>query len=338
MADLSDDRRYPATARQRRQARLEGRSPRSRDLASALVMLAALLGLMLLGGNMADQMIHVTTDQLQGPGNGHVDPGFSAETVVELWHRQLSGIGQVLLPLLGLVVLAAVAAHVGQVGFLFLPERALPTASRLNPAAGLRRIFSVDNTARWLMGIARLLTVLAIAGISLWSSRLQMAEMVSSGPLQMTASLLQLLLITAVRICCGLVLLGGFDYAWQRWRWERQMQMTAEQFREEQRLLEGGMKRRPARPSTTSFPQLLICSSDGPAVGLSYDNAASEAPLISLRAEGAAARRAEQRATAQGRRLVRDDLLARQLFQASSAVGDPIDPGVYRQVARLWKG
>ena len=43
MADLFDDRRYPASPRLKRQARREGRSPHSRDLASALVMLAALI-------------------------------------------------------------------------------------------------------------------------------------------------------------------------------------------------------------------------------------------------------------------------------------------------------
>ena len=336
MADPLDDRRYPASPRLKRQARREGRSPRSRDLASALVMLAALLGLMLLGGNIADQMIRVTSDQLQGPANGHVDPGFSSESVVELWHRQLAGIGQVLLPLLGLIVLAAVAVHAGQVGFLFLPERALPKASHINPLAGLRRIFSVNNTARWLMGITRLLLILGIAGISLWTSRRQMAQMVSSGPLLMTASMLQLLLITAVRICCGLVLLGGADYAWHRWRWEQEMKMTGEQFREEQRLLQGGERRRPADRFTPVLSELLICSSDGPAIGLSYHNAASGAPLIWLRAEGAAARQAQQRAEEEGRHLVHDDLLARQLFETSLAVGESIDPGFYRRVARLW--
>ena len=112
--------------------------------------------------------------------------------------------------------------------------------------------------------------------------------------------------------------------------------MTGEQFREEQRLLQGGERRRPADRFTPVLSELLICSSDGPAIGLSYHNAASGAPLIWLRAEGAAARQAQQRAEDEGHHLVHDDLLARQLFETSLAVGESIDPGFYRRVARLW--
>jgi len=52
----------------------------------------------------------------------------------------------------------------------------------------------------------------------------------------MVGGMLNFLLLTAVWICCGLVVLGVVDYAWQRWSWEQSMKMTSEQLREEQRL------------------------------------------------------------------------------------------------------
>ena len=236
MADLFEDRIHPATRRQRQQARREGRWPRSRDLASALVMLTALLTLMTLGENICRQLIETTRAQLAGAADGHIDPGFSNETVTQLWYQQVSKLGRVLLPLLGLIVMAAIAAHVGQTGFLFLPERALPEARNINPAGGLRRIVSGDNISRWLMGIARLAMILVVAGLSLWTHRFQLQEMIAGGPFQMVGGMLNFLLLTAVWICCGLVVLGVVDYAWQRWSWEQSMKMTSEQLREEQRL------------------------------------------------------------------------------------------------------
>lgn len=336
MADLFEDRIHPATARQRRQARSEGRSPRSRDLASALVMLTALLALLVMGGSISDQLAQVTRDQLQGPANGHVDADFSVEAVVRLWKTHLSTLGQVLFPLLGLMVLAAVVAHAGQIGLLFLPERALPRISHLNPASGLERIFSVDNAGRWLMGIARISVIVIIAGISLWSSRSELSEMISSGPIPMTSALLHFLLLTAIRICAGLVLLGCLDYAWQRWRWEQQMKMTSEQLREEQKLMEGPERKKKSLPVAGSHQTLLICSPHGLAVEISYDRGQASAPVIKLRAEGPAARQAEQLASEQGRPLVHDEMLARQLYRTSSNAGEPINPACYRQVARYW--
>ena len=71
-----------------------------------------------MGESISDQLAQVTRDQLQGPANGHVDANFSIEAGGRLWKTHLATLGQVLFPLLGLMVLAAVVAHAGQIGLL----------------------------------------------------------------------------------------------------------------------------------------------------------------------------------------------------------------------------
>jgi flagellar biosynthesis protein FlhB len=100
--------------------------------------------------------------------------------------------------------------------------------------------------------------------------------------------------------------------------------------------MEGPDRKKRSLPAAGSFQTLLICSSHELAVEISYHRGDAAAPFINLRAKGLAARQAEQLAIEQGRRLVHDEVLARQLYRTSTTEGEPIDPACYRQVARYW--
>ena len=236
MAGPAGERVHAATPRRLQQARQTGHVPLSRDLASSLVMLALVTSLMLWGEQIGKGLLQLASQQLSGNQNGHVNASFSVETVTELWFRQLAGIAQLMLPLLGVVVLVAIASHASQTGFLFLPDRVMPRLENIQPQRGLQQIFSIGNLAQWLMTILRLLVVLSVASLSLWYARDELAELALVSPLEMAGGMSGFLFQTAARICLGLLVLGIGDYFWQRWRWQEQLRMTSEELREEQRL------------------------------------------------------------------------------------------------------
>src|SRR5271169_196695 len=99
MAETDGDKTQDATPHRRQQAREEGQVARSQDLASAVLLLVGLVGLLTCGGGLADMLGRLFTEQLGGTPWLRTDP----ELAVAQWNRTLVELARHLLPIFGVV-------------------------------------------------------------------------------------------------------------------------------------------------------------------------------------------------------------------------------------------
>ena len=71
------------------------------------------------------------------------------------------------MPLLGLMLVLVILGNIIQVGWLFLPAKAIPDFSRVDPLAGVGRLFSMANLTRLGFGLLKLVVVASVAWFSL---------------------------------------------------------------------------------------------------------------------------------------------------------------------------
>ena len=71
------------------------------------------------------------------------------DEAVHQWHAVLFLIATHLLPILGLLMVAAIVVHLLQVGFLSLPGKLVLDVSRISPLRGLQRIFRWRPLSGW---------------------------------------------------------------------------------------------------------------------------------------------------------------------------------------------
>lgn len=128
---------------------------------------------------------------------------------------------------------AALAINLVQTGFVWAPAAVNPDVERLDPALGMRRLFSTDNFVTSLWSLAALtIAVLATAGLvmswlrSPWPSVSAPVEAAAGAAIQETSQ-------AAMTLAGLLVVLGIADVAWRRWRLEQSLRMTAEEAKEE---------------------------------------------------------------------------------------------------------
>src|SRR4029450_10110465 len=123
------DKTHEATPYRRQKAREEGQVVRSQDLASAALLIAGLLILWYFSRGLADFLGRLTSDHLGGDAWLSLDAQTASHHVASLAARLAVSV----LPVLALLLLGALAAHMGQFGFLYLPEKVALEWERANP-------------------------------------------------------------------------------------------------------------------------------------------------------------------------------------------------------------
>jgi flagellar biosynthetic protein FlhB len=235
MPENDNARTIEATPYRRQQARTRGQVPQSHDLSASIVLAVGVLCLGGLGGGLVTFLGNVAQEQLGGQAWVSAD----IESTTVLWRRMAASIAWALAPIFGILFICAMAANLLQTGLLFLPSRVAPDASRLDPIAGLARVFSRQGAMRVAFGMLKMAVIGAVA----WNAVSGKAETFASlGTLalpQVGAFLLDLMFWTSLKLAGALVALGVVDYAWQRWNYEQSLRMTPQDLRDELKDAEG---------------------------------------------------------------------------------------------------
>src|SRR3954471_24229455 len=228
MAD-NEDKTQGATDKRRAQAREQGQAPLSREVVNAAGLAAATLALSMGGPGMG----HGLAVRLQGfLTNSGISPGQA------LYDAALA-MGLAILPFAGAALLAGVLAVMLQTGWLVHGNALMPDPARLDPRRGLKKIFGPANAVEAAKALVKV-------GVLAWAVHHAMNNLMSelaSSLSWTTGTLLDRLarevlhVFVLVLACqCGIALL---DAGWVRFRFARQLRMSPEEVKQEQKETEG---------------------------------------------------------------------------------------------------
>ncbi len=342
MPEQSGDKTQEPTPHRRQQAREQGQVARSQDLGSALLLLAGLLTLLMMGPSMVEFFGGFAAKQL-----GH-DAWLSADLdfAVGQWTSTVAMLAKYLLPILGLVMLAGIGSNLMQVGFLFLPEKVAFDLSRIDPLTGLGRIFSLSNGVHLLFGIFKIAVIAGVAYLSVWNERERILGMSGLSAAQIGVLTLQILLWTALKIAGALVVLALLDYGFQWWKHEQDLKMTPQEIREELKNLEGNpqivARRRHVQRQlalnriSTAVPKadVVITNPTELAVAIQYEAETMAAPIVVAKGAGVIAVRIRNLALEHGIPIVEKKPLAQALYREVD-IDHPIPQDKYAAVAEV---
>src|SRR5262245_25978496 len=166
-AEEFGDKTHEATPYRRQKAREEGQVVRSQDLASAGLLIVGLLILWYFSRALTDSLGRLTAEHLGGNAWLTIDsPAFVHHTLFTAGRLAMG-----LLPILGLLLVGAIIAHMGQFGFLYLPQKVALDWQRINPLQNSGRIFSMSNAVHLGFGLMKVLLIVTVAAWSLWGER-----------------------------------------------------------------------------------------------------------------------------------------------------------------------
>src|SRR4051812_31099280 len=155
MAESGAERTEQATPKRLEEARKKGQVPRSTELSMAAVCISAAAAIYTLGDAAAGKFAELMRGALTLSPEQAVGEGVIWPALMDAGLRALL----IILPILGATFIAALTAPLAIGGWNFSGQALMPQFSKLNPAAGLGRMFSARGTVELGKGIAKVFVV-----------------------------------------------------------------------------------------------------------------------------------------------------------------------------------
>ncbi len=332
------------TKRRLDDARKRGQVAHSREVDSAIVLLAA-FGVLRFGGAalwngmqslIVDSFSNLNRDPLNTPLTAQVGGAMVGRAVL------------LLAPLLGAIVALSIATGVGQSGGpLFATEALKPQLSRISPLAGAKRLFaSKQSYVTLAKSVAKFVVLGGVAWVALRSRWGDLTGLGVAYSLPQSMGLLvDIGFQVALDVTLAVLALAAADFVFQRFDFISQLRMSRQELKDEMKQTEGdpAVKAQMARMRRSfltrvmqSVPKadVVLVNPTHYAVALKYDPTSSAAPVVIAKGTGLIAQRIREVAMEHRIPVIQNPPLTRAIYKAVE-IGREITPDLYEAVAEI---
>ena len=339
----SGDKTEKPTPKKLQDARKKGDIAKSKDITSTagmlVILMLAAVALPLLGEQMA-ALVRASFEVMHEP----------FELAAPRLGRQA---GMTLLLVVGLVVVpvALVGALVEfiQAGPVMSTEKLKPKMENMNPAKGLKRMFSMDNLVELVKSILKTAVVGTIAWLVMRKVLPELPLLVSGRPENVGAALWQTTWLLLAWAGGSFVLVSAMDLAWQRFSYMKKMRMSMRDIRQEMKDAEGdphlkGQRRQlqqewaqQGASNAAAEAHVLVVNPTHVAIAIAYDRETCPVPTVTAKGQDDDALAMRQAAQEAGVPVLRNIELARSLL-ADAETGEIVPAELFDIIATviLW--
>ena len=337
-ADKTED----PTEKRKKDSREKGEIARSKELNTLAIMLAGSAGLLIFGGALAQDMMELMRYNFSLSREVLLNPDSMGAFLLHSGKIALLALQPVLITLL----IAALVGPISLGGWLFAAGSLAPKFSRMNPAAGIKRMFSAKALVELLKALAKFFIILIVALLVLKSDIDDLLR-IAHEPLELAViHSLQVVAWSALWMACGLILIAAVDVPVQLWESHQKLLMTKQEVRDEHKDQEGRpeVKQRirqlqremSQRRMMAAIPDadVIITNPTHYAVALKYDAEKGGAPMLLAKGSDFLALKIREIGAKHNILLLESPALARSIYH-STELEQEIPAGLYLAVAQV---
>jgi flagellar biosynthetic protein FlhB len=332
-----------ATEKKIRDAIDKGSVPFSKELSA----FAALLGFVVVASFFIVSSSIALVSSLKGfiddPGRWPLE---NTADVVQLFGAVNVDTAQFLLPAVIVLGIAGLASSLFQNPPQIVFDRIQPQLSRLSISEGWRRIFGLQGWVEFLKGTFKLSALAVLAYLLTRAARFDVFNSMFMAPNALPELMRTMSIRLFLAVIVAIVLLVVADLVWSRFFWRRELRMTRQEIKDEQKQSEGDpivkarlrslARDRARKRMIAKVPQatVVIANPTHYAIALRYVRTENRAPLVVAKGVDLIALNIRSMAEKHGIPVVEDKLLARSLYDKVE-VDQLIPPEFYRAVANV---
>ena len=331
-----------ATPKKRDESRKKGQVAKSAELPGAGVLLACIVILMMFGSNFRTVITHVFTDVFMN----RITMEVTIDNVMNMMMQYMLEIMKLIAPIFLAVILIVILASFGQYGILFVSEGLTPKFSKINPIKGFKNIFSMRSVVELLKSLLKM-TLIGFLVYSTLQSEIGTLSKLHSMSLEDTLSFAgSVTLALGIKIGAALLILGVFDFMYQKFEFEKSIRMSKQDIKDEYKkaegdpMIKGKIRERQRRMAMQRMMQdvptadVIITNPTHYAVALKYDGDQMQAPEVVAKGQDFVALRIREIAKDNGVLIMENKPLARALF-AQAEIGDTVPADLFQAVAEV---
>ncbi len=321
---------------------MDGQVAKSADMNAAVSLTTALAMFAFCGATLMEGLMdtlrfyfeHLTPKAM-------TDTGFLS-TMVHVTQRGLMLTMPVVLPIL----LAGIGINLAQIGPLLTTKPLKPRFEKLNPIPGFKKFFSWNSTIEALKALIKMAVVALPAVLIIQWRQQQIFTLGQGSVLAAWAILSDIMFWIAAWSCAFFMVLGAFDWWFQRFQHEKRLRMSKQDIQDERKNQDGdpttkGKQRRFGRQllekqMMAAIPKadVLINNPTHITVAIRYDPDTCPAPKVVAKGVDHLAMRMRELAKEHRVPMVENRPLARALF-AQVEVDHMIPPDLFVAVAEV---
>ena len=331
-----------ATSKKREDAFKQGNFAKSQDIGVVFVLCSSLCILVFYGKSAAGKIGMIGASILSSIGTVEV----TRETISHLLIDRFIDVFLIMLPLLAACTLTALISGGLQSGFKLTPKVLDLKWDKLNPATGLKNLFTTKNIVK---GLGDILKFIVIAWIVWWAVKQIAQDDIFSSPVPV-GYIGVFILNTFIKLLIWMILsmgiIAALNYMYQKRRISKDLMMTKQEVKDERKSQDGNpmvkaeMRSRARRLlmnrmlGDVATADVVVTNPTHYAVALKYENGKDLAPIVVAKGENMFAKKIKQIAKDNDVPMVENKPVARLLFRVGT-VGKEIPPGLYHVVAEI---
>jgi type III secretion protein U len=229
----SGEKTEQPTPKRLRDSRKKGQVARSQEVVTTASLMSVILYVYLAWGDMNTRLIKLI-DEIAAMASRDFESSASAALILMLRDTIF-----ILLPVLGVTVVAGIAANYFQFGSIFAFENLAPKLEKIDPAKGVKRIFSMKQLVETLKSIFKIVFLSVLLYFVLRDAIEPYVQALPCGLPCLTAVTNWVLLKLLAYSAFAFIVVAPIDFAYQRHSHTKSLMMTKEEVKREFKESEG---------------------------------------------------------------------------------------------------
>lgn len=293
MGNDAAERTEEATTRRRTKEREKGNVSKSKDMDSALVMVAGIALLAVLSKNMINTIQNMMRDTFST-----LTPAVDAQNVLGIMMPYFRYLAIIVLPFMVLLVIFSILIIRLDVGHVFALSKVKFDLTNLSPRKMLqnaKRIFNPFDPRSLVEFAKSILKIVIVAACGFSAINSRKGDLMGLVGLEIPVALniiVSVLINMIINMCLAMLVLGYIDKKYQNYEYEKSIKMTKQEVKDEYKDTEGDPKikarirsiqmqmARQRMMSSVPSSDVVVTNPTHYAVAIKYDKSKAPAPMV----------------------------------------------------------
>lgn len=338
----SEEKTEQPTSKKREKVRKEGQVARSNEVTTAFLLILMFFTIQIFSQEVKARFLEVFEKSVRLFYLEEINAQIAKALMWEVFKDMFLMVW----PFLLVAVVVGVVTNLVQVGWQVTWKPLEPKLSNISPLKGLKRIFSARTLIELLKAIFKIALISILVYNTIKNYDNLAINLYQMDALSAYAVVFKIVLDLCIRIGWFFIIVAAIDYAYARFKFEKDIKMTKQEVKDEYKQSEGNpeikgrirqkMREVAMRRMMQDLPKadVVITNPTHFAVALRYDDSADAAPIVLAKGADLVAKNIREKAKEHGIEIIENKALARTLFYTVE-IGDEIPPELYQAVAEI---